>query len=383
MEDFSVLPYDIIDNIGRRLPNIEDFVPFGATCKSWQLAATGIWEEAKEKHKKMSKKKRREIQKFFSGSPWMMLATYDHDQKFIRLSNKRVYNLELPQTLGRLCWGSRFGWMITVDINHNVRILNPLSRIQFSLPKLFTVGQQCAPYVRRLKRICSAEKIVISSAPSNEVDNSCIALAIAIQTDYYMPFVARLGDEVWTPVDARGQNYADAIFYQGYFFAVTTDGRLMRCDIQTSPPSARLVCSPPKHPPSMGTFYLVEMSGDLVLVERIYPDVQTYNIGRKTKGFHLYKLHLHRRWTELSDLGDNALFIGNYNTSFAIVTSEFPEFEIRRNCIYFSGQHSAMHGRGDYSQGIFDCDKKTMELFYEEANLFSKFSPSVFIVPSL
>lgn len=103
-----------------------------------------------------------------------------------------------------------------------------------------------------------------------------------------------------------------------------------------------------------------------------------------TKLYEVYKLDFHsKKWSELFDLGDYALFIGT-NISFSLSTCDYPQ--LKRNSIYFTDDSSDCYGHGDgggHDMGIFDFEKENVEPFYSGEDMLSTFCPPILFVPSL
>ncbi|PIA42837.1 hypothetical protein AQUCO_02000350v1 [Aquilegia coerulea] len=382
MTNFSLqLPNDIIDIFGEKLNCIEDFISFGCVCKSWHQSFTRI----KKKHVPFS--------------PWLMLA-YDENlpniQTFFSFSSKKILNLPLPKPLiqDRRCLGSPFGWLVTIGLDLQIHLLNPLSQIQIPLPSQTTFSHQykCSMEPEDLRRMF-VFKFVLSSTPSEET--SCVVMAI--YSRFCKLAFAKPGDETWTSIESSRQDYTDAIFFQGQFYAVNSEAVLEICDINTPSPKAIKFASPPDgvSVDCGNRYYLVEMSGDLLLVERHIVgngNDSAHEFHYYTFASQVYKLNFEKKsWTELSDLGDNALFIGT-NTSYAIAisTSNYPEF--RCNCIYFTDDHLELYCDNSLcDMGLFDLtdetedeeeDVETVEPIYTGDNMISTFSRPLFIMPS-
>ncbi|XP_077214928.1 uncharacterized protein LOC143849679 isoform X2 [Tasmannia lanceolata] len=68
--------------------------------------------------------------------PLFMLPDKDCSEscKFFNLSDNKLYNIQIPEFHGKWCCGSSKGWLLTVDNNSNIQLLNPLSRTQIQLP---------------------------------------------------------------------------------------------------------------------------------------------------------------------------------------------------------------------------------------------------------
>ncbi|KAF5205715.1 F-box protein skip23 [Thalictrum thalictroides] len=364
----NCLPDEIVDIFRDKLSCIEDVVSFGSVCKSWQ--------QSYETWKKMH----------IPFAPWLMLTNYDNHQAlqtYYSLSTKRIFNIPLPQTQiqGRRCVGSRFGWLVTIGVDLQIHMLNPISQLQISLPSQPTFPNQ---FQERLEpeelRRHFVYKFILSSNPSNS-DQPCFVMAI--NASLRKLAFAKPGDEAWTSIDCPASWYFDAVFFDGQFYAFNGNGDLVVCEINKPHPKATKIASPPEDIRLSNRYYLVEMLGVLHLVERGIDAAENPPRGQfyyTTCYFQVYKFDSRTSsWTELSDLGDHALFLGN-NTSFAVSTSNYPEF--KSNCIYFTDDHIELYESPFCDMGIYDFETATIEPIYVGDYVLTKFSRPLFIMPS-
>ncbi|KAF6144401.1 hypothetical protein GIB67_024628 [Kingdonia uniflora] len=278
------------------------------------------------------------------GIPLLMLAEKMNNatdkarvktRKFLSLSDNKVHNLDLPGAHGQRCWGSPFGW----------------------------TGQYIV-------------MIIHSGGQSLSFVNS--------------------GENAWTTLkthhggyyrDSDG-SYTDVLLFKGALFAVTCEGFLRSCTThnQTSVIVTHITAL---QFTGLERVYLVEMAGKLHMVVRIVnadsvvPAQSDHNVN--TTFFHVYKLDLfslRMEWTQLKKLGDYILFLGNNNTSFSIVASDYPG--CKRGRIYYTGDYSDIHGRRiGHDMGIFNLETKSFEPLYTGDDAFSWHSPPVWITPTL
>ncbi|XP_020598789.1 uncharacterized protein LOC110038327, partial [Phalaenopsis equestris] len=77
--------------------------------------------------------------------PWLLLPNKEGEDadycSFLDLSNGQVRRIHpVPEIAGRRCGGaSPDGWLVTVDLELNPRVLNPLTREELPLPSLFSL----------------------------------------------------------------------------------------------------------------------------------------------------------------------------------------------------------------------------------------------------
>ncbi|KAL5729108.1 SWR1-complex protein 3 [Ranunculus cassubicifolius] len=197
----------------------------------------------------------------------------DDDEEGIRgfyiISSNKILNLKLP-TQGRRCWGTPYGWLITMGLDLKINIFNPLSGVQLSLPPQPTFQHQLdsCSWPRRVCRIFIRKIALASNLCStfpSTLDQGTVAMAIyGIRN--YLAF-ASPRDKVWTCLDGP-QQVQDIIFFNDHFYVVSFQGVLRVCELGTAHPSAVAIASLPdccrNYP-----LYLIVLSGELHLVERI------------------------------------------------------------------------------------------------------------------
>ncbi|KAF9616480.1 hypothetical protein IFM89_029777 [Coptis chinensis] len=368
------IPVDIIEVIGKRLDDIDDHVRFGAVCKTWRSLKIG--------YKK-------------SYTPWLMLPERDennsdgeqvhnNNRKFVCLSSGKTFNVYLPECQGSRCFGSPFGWLLTVGLDLNIHLLNPLTRVQLSLPPQRTFPFQSEYYIEpsHLRKIAVFKFVMSSSMPDSE--NDCIVMVICSQFNSLA--FARPGDETWTIIDSPPQQaHSDILFFNGRFYAIHAGGILRICEINEPVPKTIDFLPPPDDIELSDRFYLVEISGHLHLVARGLDQDQNApeDTGRYvTDWFEVYKLNFDaKKWIVLSDFGDYSIFIGT-NSSFAISTSEYPGF--KANYIYFTDDHEECYKfGGGHNMGFYDFDNQRFGSFYVGEDIISFFCPPLFFRPSL
>ncbi|PIA42647.1 hypothetical protein AQUCO_02000235v1 [Aquilegia coerulea] len=372
------LPEEITDNIARRLTDIDDYVRFGFVCKTWQSIVFS--HTTKEKN-------------WNRFSPLLLLpenenntdqdqADNNHVRKFFSLSSKKIVNVNLPEIQRSRCFGSPFGWLFTVGLDLNIHLMNPFTHCQVTLPSQPMFQNQYDIFIEpgKLRRMFVTKFALLSSKPHSK--HGCVVMAI--YSKYSVLAFARPGDKTWTPLDCPKESHKDIYSYNGQFYAISSNGILRICEIDTPHPRTIDFMPPPAKIKPWEMFYLVGMSGDLHLVVRLFDTDEDAPEGIyrcKAEYFEVYKLDFHsKKWIELSDLGDYALFVGT-NTSFAISTSGYPG--LKRNSVYFTDDTMECYkSGGGRDMGIFDFQTKNFTHFYAGSDILSSFSPPLFFVPS-
>ena len=408
----------ILSEIACCISVYDDFVNFGAVCKAWQRVYSMI---------KLPLSPR---------CPWLLLAEEkeqkNHTRVFFNVFDNKVYNFKLPELAGRKCIGTSFGWLLSVGIDFQMNLFHPLSKHQLSLPP--------HPYVWERHRNFELfpldygdiflYKCVLSRNPWNskthEYDRDCIIMVI--YTNFKTLAFTRPGYKAWIDIKCDSQCFYDITLYKGKFYAVNNHGNVFVCHIDGDMAFTECVtfC---KEPEDYIQKYLVESSGDLLLVSRIREgpleadefinddfedDIEDVNIhedeseeeqeqdqeqvrevGQEiiyeipymTTGFKILKLESSSKvkskneydWVNVDNLGDQALFVGD--TSMSLSASSFNG--CKANCIYFTDDNvdcylNCLNG-GGYDMGVFSMENGTMKQHYRGKSL-SSFAPPVWYI---
>ncbi|XP_043702870.1 putative F-box protein At5g55150 [Telopea speciosissima] len=274
---------DILGLIVDQFSAIEDIVHFGAVCRPWRSVSV------KKLH--------------FSTivDPWLMLAEKeDSDNRgFYSLSTKKVYHLNLPEARSRKCWSS-CGWLITLGLDLEIHLLNPFSRDQIRLPPQPTLpGQYPSIVGPEFVRRVFIWKVILSSRPTRDDDDEkCVVMVIF--SEFKKLAFLRLGDEVWTPLDSH-RGITDVVNFNGQFYAITHQGKLLIVDISSPHPKTIEFAEPAERINIYAKFYLVESVGELFMVEQdVYEACEpptSDNHIHETDGFDVYKFNFdNKKW---------------------------------------------------------------------------------------
>lgn len=351
-----------MNNIAKPLMNeVADFVRFVIVCKYWKNTADKL------KNKTMF-------------MPWLILPQLENEdsRKCYSLSKGDVFHLYLPECRDKRCFGSPFGWVLTVGLDHSVQLLNPLTRRQLSLPSLppsqYPYGKPDHPM--------DLFRMLVSQFVMSSASSGCVVMVI--YHEHYKIAYASPGDEAWKEVDTYGFTYDDAIFFNGRFFLLNRLGMLSICEIDT--PRPKPVYFMPKSPRNVHTglaekYNLVEMCGDLHLIVRLFGGDAIRYVA---KVFKVFRLDFDsKKWIELADLGEHALFVGT-NSPFSVSTSDYKN--LKPNSIYFTDDDVEGYTVGEgggRGMGVFDFEKKTIEHFYMGDGTISSLCPPLLFMPSL
>ncbi|XP_039143246.1 putative F-box protein At2g33200 [Dioscorea cayenensis subsp. rotundata] len=190
MADYANLSRDILQTIIKYL-SFPDYIRFGAVCSHWfDVSNEGYHSPQKQ-------------------LPWLVCFDIDFP-KFFNPSEEKVYQIEIPElhTHGRYCAGSSHGWLITIDLDLNINLMNPFSKAQIDLPLLpfdtFGVRYQklCElswlnyPKQKRDKLIYKA---VLSADPSKSSDYIVMVIYFAnSKLAFWRP-----GDITWIVINSH------------------------------------------------------------------------------------------------------------------------------------------------------------------------------------
>lgn len=174
-------------------------------------------------------------------------------------------------------------------------------------------------------------------------------------------------------MDGDCTGYADFIFFRGQFYALDLKGRLLICQVGARLNVTKImeIVAPRTAMARLRRQYLVEYSGGLLMVDRIFSvdrsieDKPSYKRLR-TCGFKVYKLDVSGNgssWLEVRDLGGDSLFLGK-NSSLSISSADFPGY--KGNRIYFTDDNRDVNDLVEFrvvsfDMGAYDLDDGMIE----------------------
>ncbi|KAK9670063.1 hypothetical protein RND81_13G174400 [Saponaria officinalis] len=414
---WSLLPLDIIGDIALKLETFEDFIRFSAVCRSWNQASSLI------KHQWSAK----------SPLPWLLLPENTHDnpncvRKCFNISNNKCYQLNLPQTFGKRCWGSACGWVGMVDRDHNVELFNPITKAQITFPSL-KATYKCAK--RKLGRInqVKVEDVELKGDYTNWFMRTFLNKLIVIkvsQGDHYEFVImllynenkrlafARHGDQTWTSIIVKKKGkIVDAVVRADQLFALYGDGSLVYWNVSKFCGCDIVVpidyCPPADFDIDIEEFltsmYLVQFDRDLFIVLRFKEEIGGDYLGSdsessyhgdeggfdylpvsdwsyNTQGFIVFIFdHISKSWEEIEDLDNLIAFVGeNYSTGVLLALDKC----LKRNCIYFTDDAAEFwtvkSNCGGLDMGIYD-NKSGQKWQLYDGDMCASLYPSIWFIP--
>ncbi|XP_062021315.1 uncharacterized protein LOC133737850 [Rosa rugosa] len=330
------IPRDLVLCFANRLMvSLEDFIAFGAVCKSWSSAAM----EVKENYLasiSTSTSTSTGLRLLAYQVPLLMLpvrltlprgvAGGDVTVEFYSLTAKgnKIYRSKLLDAKGKMCYSS-LGWLVTVSKDLEFKLLHPFKHaMNIQLPD------------GRTKDI---GKFVLSSSPSWTSD-----YVVMFYTSTTLAYCRPGLGENWTELSFQMVDniniISDLTYYRGQFYVVDCCGRvLVVCDID-DPNRAKLKVVAPEinQKELLGTrrhikqLYLAECAGALLLVFCLFS-----NKYESTTACRVFEVPFNngKSWndSEVKDLGNRAIFLSQSSSSFCIEVTDYSG--CKANCIYF------------------------------------------------
>ncbi|TMW95807.1 hypothetical protein EJD97_008328 [Solanum chilense] len=353
MADWANLPNDVIAHIANRVKVIEDFIAFGAVCTSWRIAAT------KDNFDLLSPQ-----------VPFLMLADEhdDHYQEFYSLSKKKVSRIFLPEVRGSVCLSIKEGWLCTVvNDTGEMNLLHPFSRKKIHLPSLKALLNYHDRVGYEANHWGSIDLAVLSANPS--LTSDYVLMVSLYGPDICLAFW-RPGDVNWTHIDV--DNYFTSgisalLYYKGEFYSMSRCGKVQAYQVAGPNTSdqpilkTRLVVEMDEYKlnPRVVEYYLVELSGELLLV--IHFAIPTRHDLNHTTKFKVYEVEITRGELkeEMKTLGNSSMFLG-HNWASYVDSSKFSG--VKPNHIYFADKWLNYCSYLDMSAYNFEDGK--IESFY-------------------
>ncbi|XP_065029179.1 putative F-box protein At2g33190 [Musa acuminata AAA Group] len=318
MADWSNLHLDVLNLIFSEL-SLPDLLRCTVVCAAWLRAIHDL---------------RRCCPKLHHQSPWLAFCGSGGNKgsasddpfaaHFFSLSEQKVYTIPLPRPpiRYRLFVGSSHGWLITIDKQLQIQLLNPINGAQVNFPSILTydhIGHILDPWGRIRSH---AYNIYYDQQPVEDLPRLNFKAMLSSDPsrgDYIVTLIhypyggisfARSSDNKWTTMSLPGL-YEDAIFYRDQLYA-TFDGRVdiwddLDQEWKTVVPEPELVDIYPFYFP----FWLLVQtpSCDLLHVRGKKVLMEEHNDDTETLFMIVYRLDIHNGTSLQVNVSSTYLFI--------------------------------------------------------------------------
>ncbi|KAI0518969.1 hypothetical protein KFK09_006408 [Dendrobium nobile] len=412
---WSDLPIDILRCISSHL-SIVDLVRLSVVCTSWSFTLANYALLGFQ----------------CCPSPWLLLSyeveeasdtltfrelTIEREEAVLSF-HRRFSSISSP-TYGRRCFGSKYGWLVTLDkTDLQPHLFNPITKAEISLPSLFTlINPQYAPDGSiRISRnefffgIMSDDlrdtyfhKFIVSSNDSS----GTVVVIYGITKELAL---ARLEDPTWvlgpqlSPYNTEVKQQFEDVYYHEEnqrFYAITNFSMVLAFDLNGQ--NVELICpnmpNPYHHTRNFyHIYYITFLSGNLLRMERVIDTTFDSYYNSTTRDVFVSKFvsavvtsssttttassssssSSYSQWIPINELGGYSIFVG-YNQTFSL--HHKAAIGIKPNCIYFADHSSNLLA------GYFDCDVGLFDLYNDLIHCIlqpyprTKCPPSVWFTP--
>ncbi|KAH7658662.1 F-box domain-containing protein [Dioscorea alata] len=364
MADYANLSRNILQEIIKYL-SFPDYIRFGAVCSHWfNVSNEGYHSPQKQ-------------------LPWLVCFDIDFP-KFFNPSEEKVYQIEMPELHGRYCAGSSHGWLITIDLDLNINLVNPFSKAQIDLPllpfdtfgvryqKLCEISWLNYPKQKRDKLIYKA---VLSADPSKSSDYIVIAIYFAnSKLAFWRP-----SDLTWIVINTHSF-VEDIVWCNGAFYVVDSSNHVCLVDLGINNKLIKINSLDNGYLKTVEK-YIVDFMGELLLVYKsTNPIKDHYNDDNNdadededdlnyhenefdhTIYFKLFKLdQKENKFIKIKNINGYVLFLGS-NHAMMIPTATVAD-KTKNNIIYFTDYIYANYMFGYSESGIYNIRERSITPF--------------------
>ncbi|XP_021761809.1 uncharacterized protein LOC110726646 [Chenopodium quinoa] len=280
------------------------------------------------------------------------------------------YDFNIPEMHGRACWGSPYGWVVTLGVDREMYLFNPFTRSRLPLPSQSTFHRDSdsdrdSGYVEIYGPVLS--RVVLLRVPSKyrgvDID--------ARVCDNY----DNDDDVIWLVVVIYTLPMQDVFYCHQMRSLIFVDGKanLFYSDLHDPehPQQIQPYLAGPPITEQIGdkykcfTLYIIESNGNILIVNKktLMGETCMYH----TCNFSVYKLdESTKSWEEVNDLQGVSLFLG-LNVSMSINAKDAG---CRSNCIYFCDDLRAFYYGtkisyvGGHDMGVYSMDDGTIQPLY-------------------
>ncbi|KAI0518981.1 hypothetical protein KFK09_006420 [Dendrobium nobile] len=400
------LPIDLLSCVSSHL-SIVDLVRLSVVCTSWSFTL--------DNYALLGFQCR--------PSPWLLLSndveeasdtltfhelTIEREEAV--LSFHRRFSSIGSHTYGRRYFGSKDGWLVTLDKTYlQPHLFNPVTKAEISLPSLCTlIDPQYAPdnsirisfnenffdFTTDEFRDIYFHKIIVSS-------NDFSGTVVVIFGNRKELALARIEDPTWvlgptlSPYNTEDEEQFEDVCYHEEnqrFYAITNFSMVLAFDLNGQ--NVELICPNVPNPQYRTIYfdcmyYIAFLSGTLLRIERVIDISLDSHHNARTMTIFVYKFvptvvtsssSSYSQWIPIHELGEFSLFVGcnqTFSLNHMIVTG------IKPNCIYFADHSSSMlPGYVDCDVGLFDLSNGRIQYIlhpYSRTN----WPPSIWFTPSI
>ncbi|KAF3616349.1 hypothetical protein FXO38_34598 [Capsicum annuum] len=228
-------------------------------------------------------------------------------------------------------------------------LLHPFSRTNIPLPSINGLLTSRSEYTIKEIREHYIDQGILSANPS---DTSDYALVV-VRHHFAMMSFWRPGDLNWTKINFKNDNLYNVVYFKGQFYVLTFDLEVWVFDIAEPIVKPRLLVHQLSRSNNSRKFYLVEVSGALVIVTqsdywKASDDGHGYYYSIRTIEFNIYEVdEITGKLNEINTLGDSSIFLGRNGTT-CIDSSRFTA-GIKPTYIYFTNVYGPYGYMGAYN----------------------------------
>ncbi|XP_038711623.1 F-box protein SKIP23-like [Tripterygium wilfordii] len=417
MRDWAELPLDALQVILQKLIIGKDYYRFACACRSWSSVVVTYL----SRYAPMD-------------SPCLIVSGTTSQSRHLAcavgkdIAKDQDFLPQISVPLREICIGSYQGWVVMIDDDIDMYLLNPFSDTCIDLPQIdmleinnlgsFIIHGISFNMDGKLARFnyCIG-KVILSTIPTA---SDCFVLFIY---GHKKLAFCKVGDEAWSyiddgalryDIDRNPKFYMDAIYFKGLFYVVSARGEIFACDLTVSEPTlteiygngsltSHALINSVLPPYTQLLWYLVECRGELFRilqaakpqgkeedhVNLAEPIVIEGEDGHKTLDnlyqgvsygsfyFEIHKLDTRSgskpSWVQVDTFEGDAVFLGR-NQSFSL--SNPLDFGYKGNRIYYTDHRSV-----NIEPGVFKLEDGIVEPLYKSNSSGLIVPPAIWVIP--
>ncbi|XP_020676825.1 putative F-box protein At4g17565 [Dendrobium catenatum] len=402
---WSDLPIDLLRRISSQL-SIVELVRLSLVCTSWNFTPTNC-----------------ALLRFqCRPSPWLLLSndvneasgtltfrelTIEGEEAII--SFQRRFSSITYNTYGRRCFGSKDGWLVTLDkIELQPRLFNPITKANILLPSLYDFIMPQFASDGFIRNSCNEILLDIMSDDLRDIyfhkfifsSNNASGTVVVIYGIKKALALARSEDLTWVLGPQLSfystkddEQFEDVCYHEENerFYAITNFSMVLAFDLNGE--NVELIC--PNRPNNYYhtinfdyMYYIAFLSGTLIRIERVIDITHNRHHNATTMAIFVFKFvpsvvtsssSSYSQWIPINELGEYSIFVGcnqTFSLDHTVATG------IKPNCIYFSDHWSNMLlGNVDCDVGLCDLHNDRIQ-YILHPNPRTNWPPSIWFTPS-